>query len=385
MKRLSPMVRVKPAFSSNESRFRSIISDDMDMIEKVFTEINSEYSEAFKRLEPYLGKINVPLTTISLLLLEATSKGMLPLEESEPLDLILKELIEEVDSDLSEHTKRMTGGGRSRMIIRLLLIIAIASMLGVRLRNDFVTRVGDHINSFYTGGCNTELSIAYSAIIEMLKQNTPEAVTQLYESIPVPQVVNDVTMQGVGYLKEQLPPLHLFPYSFRDYTWNDLYELAGLAPQKLGETMGVVKSCTDRMLIIREVVGNYSMIWTLYSSASFVFYGFFFDGENKRNRSNFTEMLVQVWRPLLGVGNPIIGTARGAVYALETLLDGFLGTCAFVNKVIRPAPPRKSFGQAQTFGQSFGQPQTFGKLRGGRFRNTRRNKIKKQKMLTYRK
>jgi hypothetical protein len=96
-------------------------------------------------------------------------------------------------------------------------------------------------------------------------------------------------------------------------------------------------------------------------------------------------MLVQVWRPLLGVGNPIIGTARGAVYALETLLDGFLGTCAFVNKVIRPAPPRKSFGQAQTFGQSFGQPQTFGKLRGGRFRNTRRNKIKKQKMLTYRK
>ena len=370
------MVRVTPSFSSRESIVRSIISDDMDMIEKVFTEINSEYSEAFKRLEPYLGKINVPLTTISLLLLEATSKGMFPLEESEPLDLILKDLIEEVESECDR--KRMTGGGMSRMIIRLLLIIAIASMLGQRLKNDFVSRVGDHINAFYTGRCNSELSIAYSAIIEMmkmLKQNTPEVVSQLYESIPVPQVA----LQSVGYLKEQLPPLHLFPYSFRDYTWNDLYELAGLAPQKLGVSMGLVKSCTDRILIIKEVVGNYSMIWRWYSIAAFVFYGFFFDGENRKNRSNFTEMLVQVWRPLFGVGNPIIGTARGAVYALETLVDGFLGTCASV-QVMRPAPRLKKFGEPQSFGQAhtFGQAQSFGK--GGKVHTRRKNK--KTKMLT---
>ena len=401
------------------STFRSILSDDLDRVEEVYTKINSDFAEAFKDLEPYLGEINVPLTTISLLLLEATSTGItVPLSkaEYELLQRILEDLIEEVERDMSR--KEMTGGGTQRIIIRLLLIIVIAYALTMTLTNDFTERTGAYIKTLTTGGCNTELSLVYSLIVHMMEKlkNNAEEVKELFERIPVPQAAIDVSLKGIGAAKdfvERIPvpqaaidvslqalarakgmvPLHLFPYSFKDMSSEDIYKLIGWGSQKMAAKIGLVKECSDNILIIREIVGNYLMVWRCYCYVALAFYGVFFDGKNRRNRSSFTEMLIQtIWRPYLGVGNPVIGAARSAVYALETLYDGVSGTCSLVDRVLFPqtalpqaqpvfaqaipqAQSFESFGraqpkQAQAF-ESFGKGGKLTKRKKTKYRNTR--------------
>lgn len=382
--------------------FRSILSDDLDRVEEVYTKINSDFAEVFKDLEPYLGEINVPLTTISLLLLEVISTGItVPFSkaEYELLQRILEDLIEEVERDMSR--KEMTGGGTQRIIIRLLLIIVIAYALTMTLSNDFTESAGAYIKQLTTGGCNTELSLVYSLIVHMMEKlkNNAEEVKELFESIPVPQAAIDVSLKGIGAAKdfvERIPvpqaaidvslqalarakgmvPLHLFPYSFKDMSSEDIYKLIGWGSQKMAAKIGLVKECNDNILIIREIVGNYLMVWRCYCGVALGFYGFFFDGKNRRNRSSFTEMLIQtIWRPYLGVGNPVIGAARSAVYALETLYDGVSGTCSLVDRVLFPQtalPQAQAIPQAQSF-ESFRQAQAFESFgKGGKL--TKRNK-----------
>lgn len=369
--------------------FRSMISDDLDMVEKVFPKIIDNFAQSFIELEPQLGKIDdVRLLAAAMCLLEATNTGMLTVslstEEYKLVERILNDLIEEVESDMSR--KEMTGGGTQRIIIRLLLIIAIAYAITMTLHNDFILRVGAYVRN---PQCKTELSLVYSLIIHMMEQlnNTKEvlesipvpqaaidaslqgvvATKELVERIPVPQAIIDASLQGLAHVKGMLPPLHLFPYSFKNWSYYDIYKLFGWGSHKMAEQIGLVKSCTDNILIVREIVGKYSMGWRCYSLTAFVFYGFFFDGENRRKRSNFTEMLVQViWRPFLGVGNPVIGTARGAVYALETLYDAGSAACDAVDRVFTPAPPK-----AMTWSE-------FEKPSGGKF-TKRKNKIRKTK------
>jgi hypothetical protein len=78
-------------------------------------------------------------------------------------------------------------------------------------------------------------------------------------------------------------------------------------------------------------------------------------------------MLVQVlWRPFLGVGNPVIGTARGAVYLLEKLYDFGASACSAADRVLFTPVPK-----AMTASE-------FLKLSGGKF-TKRKNKIRKTK------